>query len=99
MTTAHDVGARHGDPLNGLIGRRLGTTWSLCFVGDGGWCSTRPLVLDFEGRHLENAVNGFDRLYVTWDEIDIDEPLAGEGQDDPDTAVTWRNSICPYSVR
>ncbi|MEV4753594.1 hypothetical protein AB0J86_00530 [Micromonospora sp. NPDC049559] len=89
FTSVEELLARHGERLADLTGRRLCRVWSLRFAVDGDRCPTGPLVLDFEGRHLELTMAGFDRLYLSWDRIPLTEPPDIEEQDDPDLAVDW----------
>ena len=88
-TTVDQVLDAHGERLHALVGRRLVSATGLCFVGDGEWCSTRPLVLDFDGVRLELAVDGFDVAYLGWDSIDLGAPIDDPDQDDPDLALAW----------
>jgi len=99
VTTVRDLVARHGDRLHSLVGRRLDTAWGLCFVCDGEWCSTGPLVLDFGGERLEVVAEGFDRLCVTWNEIDLAETPDDDYQDDPDLAMEWSRIQRPELAR
>lgn len=79
----------HGPGLHALVGRRLESATGLCFAIDGEWCSTQPLILDFDGRRLELVFDGFDQMYLSWDAIDIDAPIDTPEQDDPDQALAW----------
>jgi hypothetical protein len=95
VTAVDELVARHSDRLQSLVGRRLSHAWALCYVCDGGWCSTLPLALDFGGCRLEIAADGFDRLYLTWNEIDLDNLPDTEDQDDPDLEVAWSEPDLP----
>lgn len=79
----------HGARLRALVGRRLDSATGLCFVLDGGWCATLPLVLDFEGSRLELVFDGFDQTYLSWDTIGPDTPIDTPEQDDPELALAW----------
>jgi hypothetical protein len=48
------------------------------------------VVLDFGGEQLEVAAEGFDRLYLTFNRIDLGEVLE-QDEDDPDVELAWRD--------
>ncbi|MGI5153037.1 hypothetical protein ACQEVC_42775 [Plantactinospora sp. CA-294935] len=89
---AHRV---HGPALNALVGRRLGAVRGLCFVIDGEWCVTAPLILDFDGPCMELHFDGFDQMYLSWNSIDVDAPIDTPDQEDPDMALAWAD---PHSA-
>ncbi|WP_155373553.1 hypothetical protein [Catellatospora vulcania] len=79
----------HGDHLRSLAGRRLTRIRGLCYVGEGDRCRTLPVVLEFEGERLEVAAEGFDRLFVSRDDL-VGDPLPDtDDQDDPEREVAW----------
>jgi hypothetical protein len=90
VETVEDLVAGHGVRLNALVGRGFGRVWGQVFVGDGEWCSTAPVVLDFDGWRLELAAEGWHRLYLTWDELDLAEVPDEYDTDDPDLEVAWQ---------
>jgi hypothetical protein len=79
----------HGSRLDALVGRRLESATGQCFVIDGQWCVTRPLILDFGGPRLELVFDGFNQMYLSWNTIDVNAPIDTPEQDDPDLAVAW----------
>jgi hypothetical protein len=79
----------HGSRLHALVGRRLESATGLCFVIDGEWCVTQPLILDFGGPRLELAFDGFNQMYLSWNTIDVGAPIDTPAQDDPDLALAW----------
>ncbi|MFK3982456.1 hypothetical protein ACI2K4_19020 [Micromonospora sp. NPDC050397] len=95
LNSVEELVNRHGGELAALVGRRLDRTWGLSYVCDGRLCPTLPLVLDFSGRHLEITFEGWDRLYLSWDQLDLDTVPDEDSQDDPELEVAWRELDLP----
>ncbi|MEU7820466.1 hypothetical protein [Catellatospora sp. NPDC049133] len=89
VTTVAGLLDAHGDLLRSLVGRRLTGMRGLCHLGDGERCTTLPVVLEFAGERLELAAEGFDRFYVSRDELAADPLPDTDEQDDPDREVGW----------
>jgi hypothetical protein len=87
--TVDQVLSVHGPRLHALVGQRLESATGQCFMIDGEWCSTRPLILGFGGSRLELVFDGFDEMYLSWDTIDVEAPIDTPDQDDPDLALAW----------
>ncbi|MEU8081935.1 hypothetical protein AB0B31_41550 [Catellatospora citrea] len=89
VTDVAGLRGAHGDHLRSLVGRRLTRIRGLCYVAEGDRCTTLPVVLEFEDERLELAAEGFDRLFVSRDDL-ADDPLPDtDDQDDPDQEVAW----------
>ncbi|MFI5494871.1 hypothetical protein [Actinoplanes sp. NPDC051859] len=86
----------HGSRLYALVGRRVRSMTGLCYVIDGAWCCTAPLIIDFGGPRLELAFDGFDEMHLGWETIDVDEPLDTPDQDDPELALAWGDPQEPH---
>jgi hypothetical protein len=62
----------------------------VCFVTDGRWCITEPLILHFGGPRLELVFDGFDQMYLSWNTIDVDAPIDTPDQEEPDLTPKGR---------
>ncbi|WP_144124675.1 hypothetical protein [Catellatospora sichuanensis] len=89
VTTVAGLRGAHGDHLRSLVGRRLTRMRGLCYVGEGDRCATLPVVLEFAGERLEVAAAGFDRLFVSREELAGDPLPDTDDQDDPEREVAW----------
>ncbi|GAA1421283.1 hypothetical protein [Catellatospora coxensis] len=95
VTTVAGLLDAHDDHLRSLVGRVLTRIRGLCYVGDGERCATLPVVLEFAEARLELAAEGFDRLYVSRDELAADPLPDTDDQDDPEHEVGWADLIRP----
>lgn len=95
VTTVAGLLDAHGEQLRSLVGRRFTRIRGLCYVGEGDRCATLPVVLEFEGERLELAAEGFDRLFVSRDDLAADPLPDTEDQDDPDHEVAWADIARP----
>jgi len=85
-TTVHALVGHHGKRLRALIGTRLETSWVAWEVADDDeWFQDEAVVLGFAEAQLEIACSHFDRLALTWGEIDTAKPPAHTG--------TWKGSF------
>lgn len=67
----------HGSRLATLAGRRLTGFALVRFVEDGDWYAECPVVLDFNGTHVEVCHSKFDDLSISWDTIDTAAAITG----------------------
>ncbi|GIG00327.1 hypothetical protein [Catellatospora citrea] len=89
VTSVAGLRGAHGDHLRSLVGRRLTRIRGLCHVAEGDRCPTLPVVLELEGERLELATEGFDRLFVSRDDLADDLLPDTDDQDDPEQEVGW----------
>jgi hypothetical protein len=65
----------HGARLSSLVGRQLTALWLIWRQGDEDWFGDGPAILDFESQRVEICHREFDKVSITWNSIDVDEPL------------------------
>ena len=65
------VRAEHGDRLAALVGRRLSRAWVVWDQEDDEWFCDYPVVLDFDGVHIEITHRKFDELSITWNTLGV----------------------------
>ncbi|MEI7054770.1 hypothetical protein WBG06_03035 [Nocardioides sp. CCNWLW239] len=85
----------HGADLSGLVGRRLRACWLVWDSSDDSWFADAPVVLDFEGRHLEICHNKFDELDIAWNRIDLLRPILWRYDDDGPMPLSWCDDRAP----
>ncbi|MFD8596671.1 hypothetical protein ACFV1L_16880 [Kitasatospora sp. NPDC059646] len=67
----------HESRLATLVGRRLTGFALVRFVEDGDWFADCPIVLEFEGLHVEICHSKFDELSISWNTIDTAGAITG----------------------
>ncbi|SDK33881.1 hypothetical protein SAMN05428985_103658 [Nocardioides sp. YR527] len=85
----------HGQKLAELAGRRLTACWLVWDASDDSWFADAPVVLDFDGSHLEICHNKFDELDVAWDRIDLSRPIPWRYEEDGPMPLSWREDRMP----
>jgi len=95
-TTVHDLVERHGARLRALVGSRLQTSWVAWEVAaDDEWFQDEAVVLGFTEAQLEITCSHFDRLALTWGEIDTTQPPAHAGMWKGSFELEWRPDSLP----
>jgi hypothetical protein len=75
---SHDaevLAAVHRHRFGRLIGHTLRAGWLMWDVAERGWFADGPVVLDFGGTHVEITHRKFDECAITWDQVDISQPI------------------------
>jgi len=85
----------HGPQLAELAGRSLTSCWVVWDASDDSWFADAPVVLDFEGRHLEICHNKFDELDIGWGRIDLDRQIRWQYEEDGPMPLSWREDRMP----
>lgn len=85
----------HGADLGRLVGRRMSACWLVWDSSDDSWFADAPVVLDFEGRHLEICHNKFDELDIAWDRIDLSRPIPWRYEEGGPMPLSWRDDRTP----
>ena len=73
------IRALYESRLVGLVGKTLAQTFLLWDENDDSWFVDAPVVLDFRGDRLELNHWKFDELSITWNSIQLDEPVNWPG--------------------
>ena len=63
----------HLASLRGLLGKTLSGSWVAWELNEDEWFNDAPVVLDFEGQHLELNFFGMDKLSITFNTLDLSE--------------------------
>lgn len=84
----------HSAQLGQLVGRRLSACWSVWDASDDTWFADAPVVLDFDGCHVEISHHKFDELDVAWNRIDLSRPITWRYDDGP-MPLNWREDRTP----
>ncbi|MFI6740323.1 hypothetical protein ACIBI9_45995 [Nonomuraea sp. NPDC050451] len=84
------VAAAHGHRLARLEGRGLSRVMLVWDLDEDAWFSDGLVLLDFEGEQVEIVHHRFDELSITWNTVDLAQPLdwAGEG-----FRLAWREDV------
>ncbi|MFD8979870.1 hypothetical protein [Streptomyces sp. NPDC059564] len=84
------VARTHGRRLQALSGRPLTGAWMVWDLIDDEWFCDCPVLLDFDGVHVEINHRKFDDLSLTWNTIDPCRPVSWTGFD-----LEWRPDPLP----
>jgi hypothetical protein len=72
---AEALAAVHRTRFVRLIGRKLRSSWLMWDMAERGWFADGPVILDFGMTHVEITHRKFDECAITWDQIDLNEPI------------------------
>ena len=72
---AEALAAVHRSRFVRLIGRRLKSGWLMWDMAERGWFADGPVILDFGVTRVEITHRKFDECAITWDQIDLNEPI------------------------
>ncbi|MFD8492038.1 hypothetical protein [Amycolatopsis sp. NPDC059657] len=91
LNTVPELTAAHGERLASLTGRTLTNSWLVWEPTWERWFSDCPVVLDFEGDHVEFNHQKYTDLSITWNVIDLEQPVRWSSK--AEVPSVWRDDV------
>lgn len=88
-TSLEDLLSNQGDQLRNLVGKQFLGSWLVWNTYFNSWWTEWPIILIIDQSQLELCTKDMDKLAVTWNTIDVSQPLF-EGGSDVSNYLKWR---------